>query len=152
MSKHIGHHWRLCQEYTGYSSSVLLKEVVRVRERSRRVPHPTLSARNRVLAAKSLAQETISIDTNDDGDTGASEIIPYKLVVRNVGTVTLNFIERDDFARDGVVCNSALPLTLAPGEDFSCAPNYTVRDVGVRQAYPIVFRWRKKRTGEGFPR
>lgn len=81
---------------------------------------------NCVVAAKSVAQGNISIDTNGDGDTDAGEIVTYKLVVLNVGTVTLNSIELDDVASDGVMCDPAVPVTLAPSEGFSCATNYTV--------------------------
>lgn len=68
----------------------------------------------------------MSIDTNGDGDTDAGEIVEYKLVIRNVGTVTLNSIELDDVASDELLCDPAVPVILPPGQGFSCAANYTV--------------------------
>lgn len=68
------------------------------------------------------------IDTNSDNDTDAGELVDYKLLVINVGTVTLDSIALTDgsVSSDDISCVPSMPDSLIPGEGFECEATYTV--------------------------
>lgn len=78
---------------------------------------------------KSVVDGERWVDTNGDGDADADEVVVYQLLVKNIGTVTLNSIVLSDGAvnKDRISCDPSLSDSLAPGEGFKCHATYTVR-------------------------
>lgn len=78
---------------------------------------------------KSVVDGERWVDTNGDGDADADEVIVFRLLVNNIGTVTLRSIVLSDGAvdRDRISCDPSLPDSLAPEEGFKCHATYTVR-------------------------
>lgn len=91
--------------------------------------HLEISKRSMRRLGKSVVDGERWVDTDGDGDADADEVVVYRLLVKNIGTMTLRSIVLSDGAvdRDRISCDPSLPDSLAPEEGFECHATYTVR-------------------------